>query len=188
MLQAVGASIEGAAPFARYSDQDPFTAIASVVQMETALLEGRFDELLLIDTMPSRSNLGRHEALVGSVPLAAGLAAIGRLHEAGEGAARALISAERSNASLPAAGARAVAAECAFRLGDSTHGNVLLSAAVGSLRASNGERPVTPIGGLAGALAARAGAAGGDDDAWLTLRGYADRLRAPGLLQGLVPA
>lgn len=188
MLQAVGASIEGSAPFVRYNEQDPFTSIAAVIQMETALLEGRFDELLLIDAMPSRSNLGRHEALVGSVPLAAGLAVIGRLHEAEEGAARALISAERSNASLPAAGARAVAAECAFRLGDSARGKVLLDAAVGSIRASNGERPVTPIGGLAGALVARAGAAGGGDDAWLSLRGYADRLRAPGLLEGLVPA
>ena len=190
MLQAVGASIEGSAPFARYDDHDPFTSIASVIQMETALLEGRFDELLLTETMPSRANLGRHEALVGSVPQAAGLAVIGRLHEAAESAARALIVAERSHAVLAAAGARAVGAECALRLGERTVGLAMLDAADVSLRQARTESPGAPdadVGGLAGALVARAGAAGGDDQAWLTLRRYADRLRAPGLLEGLVP-
>ena len=176
MLQAVAASVDGAAPFANYQDQDPFTSIAAVIQMETALLEGRFDELLLMDSQPSRANLGRHEALVGSVPAAAGLAVIGRLHEADEGATRALLAAERGHATVTAAAARAIAAECALRLGDTDRGTALLAAA----------GPMA--GGLAGALIARAGAAAGHDDAWLALRGYADRLRAPGLLEGLVPA
>ena len=176
MLQAVAASVDGAAPFANYHDQDPFTSIAAVIQMETALLEGRFDELLLMDALPSRANLGRHEALVGSVPAAAGLAVIGRLHEADEGATRALVAAERGHATITAAAARAVAAECALRLGDTDRGTALLAAA----------GPIA--GGLAGALIARAGVAAGHDDAWLALRGYADRLRAPGLLEGLVPA
>ena len=41
--------------------------------METALFEGRFAELIAGDLLPVRNGLGRHQAIVGFVPAAAGL-------------------------------------------------------------------------------------------------------------------
>ena len=175
LLQAINASIESGVAFEPYTETDVFTSIASVVQMESALLEGRFHEIVDKDLQPLRLNLGRHEALVGFVPAAAGLASLGLYDDATRMAAQAAGAADRAGARTAAVAARAVLAECAARTGD-------VVAALALLPAPDDE---DVPGGLAGALVKRARAILGDDQALMALRADADVLRAPGLLVGL---
>ncbi len=179
MLDAVAASLTPGSAFREFSGTDPFTTIAAVVQMETAFLEGRFNEIIELGFIPTRSNLGPHQAAVGFVPAAAGLAQCGRLDLA-IARAREVIAAVHNSSLLPAIAAEAVLAECALRLRAIDHGSVTATDACELLAAlpSADDRP----GGFVGALILRAEVAAGDAAALEQLQGVAEKLRAPGLL------
>ena len=176
LLRAVAASIEPGGLFEEFTASDPFTSIAAVIQMESALFEGRFEEFVAAGHVPTRHNLGRLEAFVGFGSAAAGMCIIGRLDEAEALGHLAAHAAERSNAPTVSVAARAVLAECAWRRGDH-------STAVGLAADANSRIP----GGLAGALTKRTRAVMGDRQAEVDLRADADTLRAPGLMIGVVP-
>ena len=180
LLDAITASLTPGSPFRSFDDTDPITSVAAVIQMETALLEGRFEELANRDLIPSRSNLGRRQAEVGFTSAAAGLAQCRRFDLARTMASN-VRDAVRDTDSLPARAARAVIVECLIR--SDQNGTDPGGAAKAALAALAGlptgdERP----GGLTGALVLRAQAFGGDTDALSQLHLEADRLRAPGLL------
>ena len=174
LLRVVSASLDTGSPFEPLTDTDPFSSVAAVIQLETALFEGRVPEVLAIDGRPDRSNLGRHEVLVGYVPFAAGMAVVGEIESAETLAMEALVAARRSGTAAGAAAARAILAECAARKGD-------VESALSLLPGSDDDLP----GGLAGALIHRAQVALGDPEAMMALRADADRLMAPGLLVGI---
>lgn len=165
LFAAVEASIDPGRPFRRFEDADPFTSLAAVIQLETALFEGRFAELVESGLMPSRNGLGRHQAVVGLVPAAAGLAILGDLDGAEAMAQEVVDSASRSGRPLPRLAAEAILAQCQLRRGISV-----------SLP------PLSPaVGGLAGALIARAHAWAGSAEAAAELTAMAGRMRATGL-------
>ncbi len=173
LLRAVTASIELGQPFEAFTGTDPFTSVAGVIQIESALFEGRFNELVdrgLLD----RKNLGRHEALVGFVSVAAGLVSVGRFDEGEAMALEATRAADRSRSLAGGIAARAIAAECAARRGDTAAALALLP-----------DVGATLPGGLAGALVHRATAMLGDHMALVSLHNDAELLKAPGLLIGL---
>ena len=174
LLAAINASIESGGAFEAYAEADVYTSIASVVQMESALFEGRFDEIVAKGLQPDRSHLGRHEVLVGYVPAAAGLMTLGMHEEAAALAAQAAGAADRAGAGTAGLAARAVLAECAAHGGDR-------AGALALLPPLDDAAP----GGLAGALVQRARVVAGERDALVALRTQADVLRAPGLLVGL---
>ena len=164
LLNAVEASIDPGRPFRRFEEVDPFTSLAAVIQMETALFEGRFSELIEAGFLPLRHGLGGHQAIVGLVPAAAGLAIVGDLDGAEVLARDVIESANRSGRLLPRLGAEAVLAECQIRRG---HPDVVIAP--------------TAVGGLAGALVSRAQAWAGSAEARVDLAATAARMRAPGL-------
>lgn len=167
LLAAVDASLDPGRPFRRIEGIDPFSSLASVIQMESALFEGRFRELFGSEFMPGHEGLGRHQAIVGFVPAAAGLAVIGELDAAERFATLVIDSASRSRRELPRIAAEAIVAECRIRRGDRVE---VVSAAVG---------------GLAGALTLRAQTFADVPGAREELSGMANRLRAPGLIADL---
>ena len=173
LLRAVAASVESGAAFETFDATDPFTSIAAVIQLETALFEGRFEEFLTKNLLPARQNLGRLEAFVGYASAAAGLSIVGRFDEAEAMATAAAIAGANSNAPLAATAARAVLSECAFRRGDRESALALL------------ETGEATHSGLVGALRLRASALLGEPGALVQLRAVADALRAPGLLEGI---
>jgi class 3 adenylate cyclase len=163
LLAAIEASLDPGRPFRRFDDSDPFTSLAGTIQMETALFENRFQEIIDQDLLTRRENLTHHQAVVGFVSAAAGLACCGQLEQAEELASRGLAMAGRSGQTLPTVAASAIVAECRVRRGLP-------------------HEPVTSaVGGLAGALVARAQAWAGDLEAADRLAEIAVRLRAPGL-------
>ena len=173
LLAAVSLSLSSGSPFRHFNDTDPFTSIAAVIQMETALLEGRFEEIADHGFVPTRTNLGRHQAAIGLVPAAAGLAQCGRYDQA-IALARDVVAATTDDHTYAAFGAWAVVAECSIRLGRDP------DEALSHLGAE-GDRP----GGLTGALILRALAAAGNGSAYAQLQEVAARLDAPGLLRGV---
>jgi hypothetical protein len=174
MLEAVSASLTPGTPFRLFDDTDPFTSIAAVIQMESALFEGRFEEIFELGFIPVRANLGHHQAAVGLLPTAVGHLFVGDL-EAAANTARQLIVNGASHDSLATLGARALMAEYAIRMGLPTEES-------GVRELSNGDqRP----GGIVGALILRAHALAGDHEAHNELRDFALFLRAPGLFAGI---
>ena len=164
LLATVDASLDPGRPFRRIDGIDPFSSLASVIQMETALFEGRFGELREANFVPGHDGLGRHQAIVGYVPAAAGLASIGDLDGAERLASLVIDSANRSRRDLPRIAAEAILAECRIRRGD--HVDIA---------------PAT-VGGLAGALVLRAQAWAEVPGAHEALAAVANQLRAPGLI------
>ena len=173
LLEAISASLVPGTPFRLFDDTDPFTSIAAVIQMESALLEGRFDEIVANGFIPARANLGPRQAGVGFLPAAAGLLFTGNLVRA-SATAQELLSAPGVNA-LALLGAQAVLAEYALRMDSPS--------AVSEIAAlpSGTDRP----GGLVGSLILRVHALAGDEEARDELRDFALFVRAPGLLAGL---
>lgn len=165
LLTAVEASIDPGRPFRRFEELDPFTSLAAVIQLETALFEGRFAELVDSGLVPARGGLGRHQAIVGFVPAAAGLAILGDLDGAEALAREVIDSANRSRRPLPRLAAEAIFAECQVRRGNPVTLPPLTSS----------------IGGLAGALITRAHAWAGSSVARAELMTMAGRMRAVGL-------
>ena len=174
MLEAVSASLTPGTPFRLFDDTDPFTSIAAVIQMESALFEGRFEEIIELGFIPVRANLGHHQAAVGLLPTAVGHLFVGDL-EAAANTARQLVANGATQESLATLGARALMAEYAIRLGLSTAESEVRDLSFGD------HRP----GGLVGALILRAQALAGDHDAHNELRDFAFFLRAPGLFAGI---
>ncbi len=174
MLEAVSASLTPGTPFRLFDGTDPFHSIAAVIQMESALFEGRFGEIMESGFIPTRTNLGRHQAAVGLLPAAAGLLFAGDLDAAAR-TARQLMEHAAEQDSLAAIGARAVIAACSIRSDSSTAASQVRELP------SAGFRP----GGLVGTLILRAQALAGDEEACDELRAFALFLRAPGLLAGI---
>ena len=179
LLDAVAGSLTAGSPFRRFDDTDPLTSVAAVVQMENALLEGRFQEIIEQNFIPDRSNLGRRQAEVGFVPVAAGYAQCGQFDRA-RGIALDVLAAANDPSSLPALAARAVLAECAVRGDAAEWPPASIAEALEALSPAD-DMP----GGLTGALILRAKAFSGDDTAAKMLAEIAGDLRAPGLLLGL---
>lgn len=171
LLSVVEASLDPGRPFRRFEGNDPFSSLAAVIQMETALFEDRFRELLDADLLPVRNALGQHQAIVGFVPAAAGLAVLGEFEAASNLAAQVAESAARSHRDLPRLAAAAVIAECNLRQG----------------RDADLSGLSTGVGGLAGALVTRAHAWSGSVEAAERLSAIASRMRAPGLDADLRP-
>lgn len=163
LLAAIEASLDPGRPLRRFDDTDPFTSLAGTIQMETALFESRFQEIVDLDLIPRRDNLSQHQAVVGFVSAAAGLAIIGDLDGAEALASRVTQMAGRSGHDLSVLASRAIIAECRIRRGEPY------------------ELVTSDVGGLAGALIARAQAWAGDAAAAERLAEIAVRLRAPGL-------
>lgn len=179
MLEAVAAALTPGTPFRSYEENDPFTSLASVIQMETAVLEGRFDEIIEHLHIPARANLGRRQAEVGLVAAAAGYAQCGQFDLAAAVAGDVLVAAGDPER-LPAVAAQAVLAECAVRTSTGTRL---------STRARNALEALPPLedtpGGLTGGLVLRAQAFNGDSRARAMLSEVATLLRAPGFLLDL---
>jgi hypothetical protein len=176
MLEAVAASLVAGTEFRHFDDTDPFTSLASVIQMETAVFEGRFLEIADAGFVPTRSNLGRHQAAVGFVPAAAGFAQIGRLDAAITIANDVLgnVAVHHRSDPIAAVAARAIVAECEIRLGTTTPEQALSTL------------PDEDVpGGFTGALILRAQTAAARPGALDELRSVAVVLRAPGLLLGV---
>ena len=172
LLRAVSASLVPGSAFEAFNVTDPFTAIAAVVQMETALLEGRFGEIANRGFRPDELAVERHGPIVGYVPAAAGLAGLGRVEEAEALLRKAARAAQQSDASTARAAANAVLSRCASLRGRTESARKLISG-------------VVLEGGLGGALLLQARVALGDVDALSELRAEVLRLDAPGLLQGI---
>ncbi len=176
LLDAVAASLVAGTAFRHFDDTDPFTSLASVIQMETAVFEGRFGEIADAGFVPTRANLGRHQAAVGFVPAAAGFAQTGRLDAALTIANDVLgnVAVHHRSDPIAAVAARAILAECGIRLGTTSPEHALSTL------------PTEDVpGGLTGALILRALAAAGREGALDELRAVALVLRAPGLLLGV---
>jgi hypothetical protein len=174
LLEAVAASLIPGTPFRHFDDTDPFTSVAAVIQMESALLEGRFDEIVEQGLIPSRNNLGPRQIAVGFLPAAAGLLLAGQLEPASL-TAKNLLSDSPGVNPLALLGAQAVLAEYALRL-DAPSAESEIAALPG-----HGDRP----GGLVGSLILRAQALSGNEEARDELRDFALFVRAPGLLTGI---
>lgn len=166
LVAAIEASLDPGRRFRRFEGTDPFTSLASVIQMETAFFEDRFAELSESGLLAVRSNLGGHEAIVGYVSAAAGYVRLGQLDLAESLGTKAVKSAIQSRRPIPRIGAEAILAECRIRRGDHT---ATPTVAPGSMS------------GIAGALVNRAWALTGDASARQMLLATRTRLRAPGL-------
>ena len=142
--------------------------------MESALLEGRFDEIIEQGLIPTRANLGPRQLGVGFLPAAAGLLLTGNLVPASSAAQGLLNSSSGANA-LALLGAQAVLAEYALRMDAPT------AAAEVAALPDGIDRP----GGLVGSLILRVQALAGDESARDELRDFALVVRAPGLLAGI---
>ena len=172
LLRTVSDSTTPGTPFETFEVTDPFSSIAAVIQMETAVLEGRFAEIADRGLGPDDLAVELHGPIVGYLPAAVGLLQLGRVEEAETLALQARRAAERSDASTVIAAASVVLAEVARRRGDAESARALL---VG----------VSLHGGLGGALLLSVRAAIGSADARAALREQALLLAAPGLLHGL---
>jgi hypothetical protein len=182
LLEAISASLVPGTAFRLFDDADPFSSVAAVIQMESALFEGRFNEIIEQGLIPTRANLGPRQAGVGFLPAAAGLLLTGNLASASATAQQLLDSAPGVNA-LSLLGAKAVLAECAFHLdvaSESASTSASAQTAVAALPCGS-DRP----GGLVGSLILRAQGLAGDHSALDELRDFALFVRAPGLLAGI---
>ncbi len=174
LLEAISASLVPGTPFRPLEETDPFSSVAAVIQMESALLEGRFDEIIEQGLIPTRANLGPRQLGVGFLPAAAGLLLTGNLVPASSAAQGLLNSSSGANA-LALLGAQAVLAEYALRMDAPT------AAAEVAALPDGIDRP----GGLVGSLILRVQALAGDESARDELRDFALVVRAPGLLAGI---
>jgi class 3 adenylate cyclase/tetratricopeptide (TPR) repeat protein len=165
LLQAIDASLDPGRPFRVYEGSDPFTSLASVIQIETAFLEGRFAELYEQKLVTTERPLDRPDRSVGLVGAAAGLLTIGEFELAESLANDAIVASNSSKRTLQRQAAEAVRAESLI------HRN----------HEAKISKPVGQLGGLAGILVARAWAAQGDEDAVAILSEFSARLRAPGV-------
>lgn len=169
LLQSVEASLDPGRPFRPFERIDPIHNLASVIQTETAFLEGRFAELLDLRLLPNVDLAERLESGTGLVIAAAGMASVGSFDIAERYAREAKAMSESAKRWVQRIAAEAVLAECEIRQGRDT----AVTTKVGD------------VGGLAGVLVARAWASMGDDDALTALSALSSRLRAPGIHVGL---
>jgi class 3 adenylate cyclase/tetratricopeptide (TPR) repeat protein len=169
LLQAIDASLDPGRPLRVYEGSDPFTNLAAVIQLETAFLEGRCDEIRELNLVPTERRINRSDTSVGLVVAAAGLVTIGEYELAESFADDAIVASMSSKRTLQRIAAEAVRAESLIRRG----------------RPAKLSTPVGQLGGLAGILVARAWVAQGNDEATMVLAEFASRLRAPGISAGI---
>lgn len=169
LLQSVEASLDPGRPFRPFDRIDPITNLASVIQMETAFLEGRFAELVELHLLPIVDRAERPESGTGLVIAAAGMASLERFDLAEQYAREAIEMSDSPRRWVQRIAGEAVLAECQLRNGR----EAMLTTQVGE------------IGGLAGVLVARAWATHGSIDAFKALSTLSSRLRAPGIDHGI---